>query len=132
MNERKIEHLARDLGNRAAARVDPAAVAQGVVHRLRTESVRVVWWRIPALQAAAVVVLLIGGGLVVGGRYIWNDVSGEAAIPAPLELAELGTGELAEVLDSLEFEAPITEFLPASLGDLDEAQLQQLLRTMEG
>lgn len=132
MDEQRLEHLARNLGRRAAARVDPDTTASAVVRRLRAAPARRVWWRMPVLQAAAVIVLLAGGGLLLARGGLWRGVNGEMALPLPAELSGLESDELVEVLDSLQIEAPIVELLPVSLADLDEGQLEELLQAMEG
>lgn len=131
MEETRFEDLARDLGRRAAARIDPDVVARGVLLRLRRQTARRVWWRMPALQAAAVVVLFVGGSLLLGRDVLWPD-NEEELLPLPVELSGLGSEALVEVLDSLEIEAPIVRLLPVTIADLDEGQLEELLREMEG
>ena len=50
----------------------------------------------------------------------------------PAELQELAATELVEVLDSLEFEAPVYELVEVSLYDLSESELSALLEELEG
>jgi len=128
MDERQIEQLAPELGRRAASRMDPEATADAVRRRL-SRPVRIVWWRRRVLQAAALVVL------VLGGAFVARAFSGSAepmTLAAPVELQELATAELGDVLHSLETDLPASELVPASLDDLDETQLRDLLELMEG
>ncbi len=55
-----------------------------------------------------------------------------AALLTPVGLEEFSSVELAEVLDSLDQMTPVYELVPASLGDLDETELRDLLAAMEG
>lgn len=129
MDEDRIEQLAPELGHRAAARVDVEATATAVLERLR-EPVRVVWWRSTAFRVAAAVVLVLGTGVLVHDGSSRGD--GERVVTAPVELRDLATTELAQVLDSLELARPVHELVPVGLDDLTESELQELLRTMEG
>jgi hypothetical protein len=132
MDERELERLAPELGARAAAGVDPVATGRRVEHRLRAEPVRVEWWRRPGLLAAAAVLLVLAGGLLAGRGFLGQAGGSDVELPTPIELVELGTSELAEVLDSLTYEAPVSDLLPPTLANLDEPQLEQLLRSLEG
>jgi hypothetical protein len=79
------------------------------------------------LAAAATIALAAGFGLiqVMGG--------GEQVIePAiPVDVADLETDQLEEVLDSLSFETPAAELVAVGLYDLNESELEALLQTME-
>ncbi len=132
MDDQQLEQLARRLGSRAAERLDADETAKAVVERLKSEPVRLVWWRraprLSMMAAAAVIVLAIGiladnGGSNPGGA----DVS---VVPTPLELQALSDDELAEVFDSLSFEAPVSELAVSSLEDMSVGQLEELLQTM--
>ena len=132
MNERDIEEIAPQLGLDAAERVDLDRVAERVVAELRAKPAPVVWWRSTAvLRAAAVVAVLLTGGVVVDSLVIDRPAS-VIALVAPVGLEEFSTAELAEVLDSLDQMTPVYELVPASLDDLDETELRDLLAAMEG
>lgn len=132
VSDERIEALARRLGEAAAARVDPYQVAQGVLARLRRETVvRPVWQRAIALRVAAALVLVASAGLVVRHLVPPAPMRDTAAV-VPLTLEELEAFELAQVLDSLAVEAPIAESTPATLADLSEAELRELLEALEG
>ncbi|MFQ5810643.1 MAG: hypothetical protein ACE5JM_13585 [Armatimonadota bacterium] len=131
-SEEQLERLAAQLGRDAAADIDPDSTAEAVVTRLKTEPVRVVWWRrAGTLQtvAAAVIVLAVALGI----REVAGPSSSEPQdFFVLMELEELAEAELAEVLDSLEYEAPVSELVPAGLSGLSEAELDELLVSMEG
>lgn len=131
LDDQQLEQLARRLGTRAEARLDPDEVAEGVVERLRSEPARVVRRRgtpvLSALAAAAVLVLAIG--IVADNSKEVGDLD-LAFAETPAELQELSVDELAEVYDSLSFSAPVYELTNAGLEDLSVSQLEELLRTM--
>lgn len=135
MDDERLEAMARRLGDDGERRVDPDRVVDRVLHRLRSQPVEASrpsrragrsWIRI---AAAAALVAAAGLGIrsQLGDRSV---VRGEALAPQP-GLAELVTAELAEVMDSLEVEAPVAE-LVVGLDDLSEEQLEMLLRRLEG
>ena len=132
MDDQQLEQLARRLGSRAAEKLDVDETAMAVVERLKSEPVRLVWWRraprLSMMAAAAVIVLAIGiladDG---GGDPSATDLNVE---PTPLELQALSDYELEEVFDSLSFEAPVSELAAVSLEDLSVGQLEELLQTM--
>jgi hypothetical protein len=133
MDERRLEKLAKGLGRRAAERLDVEASAAAVLQRIRSQPVRVVWWRrAPVLQglAAAAVVVLTAGILVSG--QLNRTVERVVAMPAPVELAALSEEELAEVFDSLSVEVPVSELADAGIYDLTEGELEELLELLEG
>ena len=132
MNERDIEEIAPHLGLDAAERVDLDRVAERVVAELRAKPAPVAWWRSTAvLRAAAVVAVLVTGGVVVD-RLVIDRPASVAQVVTPVGLEEFSTAELAEVLDSLDQMTPVYELVPASLDDLDETELRDLLAAMEG
>ncbi len=132
MDDKTLERMASQLGDDAAARIDVEATAEAVLRRLRTEPVRTPWWRqARVLQgAAAAVVILVAGMFAInrGGDEI--DLLDADLVPVSLE--SLSDEELAEVADSLLFEAPVYEQMAIGLEDLDEDQLVELLELMEG
>ncbi len=132
MDERELERIAPQLGADAADRIDVERIAQGVVAELRKPppSAQVTWWRrTGVLRVAAVVAVLVTGGVVV--NRMSNEL-GTAETVAPVELEQFSAAELGEVLDSLDLMTSVAELAPASLDDLNEAQLQALLQEMEG
>ncbi len=133
MDERQLERLAKRLGERAEAKLDVELTARAVLKRLREEPVRVVWWRrAPVLQglAVAAVVVLTAGILVTS--HVLDGGRTPAELFAPVELQELSLEELEEVYDSLALEAPVYEMVAVGLHDLNESELEELLRLMEG
>jgi len=132
MDERRIEQLARHLGDDRGNGVDPDAMAEAVVARLRSHANRERRWAIEfkVLRAAAVIILIVGSGLVLNEAR--QQPSGPSSFGVPVALEGLGTNELEQVLDSLDYEAPTSEFVASGLNDLSESELQELLATMEG
>jgi hypothetical protein len=136
MDERRLEQLAGEIGRERAAGVDPEATAEAVLRRLRTEVTPEPWWRragqwprrhvVRVAAAAAIVVASTFGLLQLAGS------GGGDGYMGPAELQELASTELAEVLDSLEFEAPVYELVEVSLYDLSESELSALLEELEG
>jgi len=129
MDDQELEGAARRLGQRAAARLDVERTSVAVLARLKAARVAP-WWGTPGLlRAAAIVVLALGLGV------FYRGVGGGAttvAVASP-ELQTLSDDELLEVLDSLVVEAPVAyrSGIPG-LADLDEKQLNELLKEMEG
>jgi hypothetical protein len=98
--------------------------------RLRREPARRPRWsaaRLVPLAAAATIVLAAGVGLmqVMGS----DDAAFEPAIP--VDVADLETEQLEEVLDSLTVETPVAELVTVGLYDLSENELEQLLQSLE-
>ena len=132
MDEKRLHQLTSRLGADAAERLDVEATARAVVERLRTEPVRVPWWRqVRVLQSAAAAVVILAAGLLVFDRS-GDEIAllGDEVIPVAIE--SLSADELEEVVDSLFFEAPVYEQVAIGLQDLDESQLVELLQLMEG
>ena len=130
MNEQELKEVAARLGSDAAARIDVDRMARQVVAKLRSEPAPVAWWRNTAvLRVAAVAVMLVTGGVVVNRL---NSDRPVVELTALVGLEQLSAAELAEVLDSLDQMTPVYELVPASLDDLDETQLRDLLAAMEG
>lgn len=137
MDEKQLERLAGQLGRERAAGVDPEATARAVLRRLRTEPVVEPWWRTAGrwprrhmLKAAAAAAILLA--TTFGVLRLSAPGGGSAAYATPAELEELAATELTEVLDSLEFEAPVYELVEVSLYDLSESELSALLEELEG
>jgi hypothetical protein len=135
MDERDLERIAGGLGRRAADRLDVAAVSRGVMDRLREAEAldRVVASRprpvLRWLAHAAAVALIVAGSVVT---FRATPPSGDPAARPAANLYELTSDELAEVLDSLSWNAPVSARFAAGLDDLDAEQLEQLLALMEG
>jgi hypothetical protein len=135
MDEKEIERVAPGLGRRAGERLDVEAVARGVVERLREAATadRVVASRPrPLLRwlATAAAIALVAAGSVVTFRA--QPPSGDRAGQPAADLYDLSSDELAEVLDSLSWNAPVSTRFASGLEDLDAEQLQALLALMEG
>ena len=82
------------------------------------------------MRAAAVVVLALGLGIFYRGT---SRHSAAAVLTSPVQLQALSVDELQEVLDSLVVEAPVAYRSGTSgLADLDEKQLTEMLKQMEG
>ena len=136
MSEHELERLAKELG-RAGDRVDPEATARAVLARLESEpeqrpSARVpVWTRRPLVRVAAAAVLVLA--TVFGVQQLRGPATAaDSEIPLVVSLGELAAVELTEVLDSLDYEAPVYELVPVALGDLNEDELTALLESLEG
>lgn len=130
MDERDLERIAAQLGSRGASRIDVDRTAWAVLARLKTERV-VRWWASPALlRIAAGVALTVGAGLFAYRAA--RTPERPAAVASPVLLQSLSRDELEEVLDSLAFEAPAFEHVAVGLHDLNDDQLRELLRNMEG
>lgn len=128
LNDNELEGAARRLGERAAARLDVERTSGAVVARLRTARAAP-WWAAPGLlRTAAVVVLALG----IGVFYRGGRTGAMTALVSPVQLEPLSVDELEEVLDSLVVETPVSRDAAVGLADLDEGQLTELLRRMEG
>lgn len=134
MEDHEIEQLARAMGRHAGDHLDVERVAAGVVARLRADrparrQPARAWWRPPLLlRLAAALAVLVTGGILVRGRL---ETRSEPAAVMPA-LGDLSVDELTEVFDSLGLQAPVHEGVAVGLEDLNEAQLRELLRLMEG
>lgn len=136
MEDHEIERLVRAMGAGPADRLDVERAAAGVVARLRADRANAqrpkrAWWTAPmVLRLAAALAVLVTGGVLVRGALERGSQPG-AVVPAPI-LRDLSVDELAEVFDSLAIEAPVHEGVAIGLESLTEAQLNELLRLMEG
>jgi len=135
LDDAELRALARDLGTRAAERLDVEGAAQAIVRRLRDEP-HAVRRRVPPpwLALAAGVVLLLGGGVLWRASQRPAESVATALAPAGLDLGTLSTEQLREVLNAvdqpLDVEASATS--EASLDDLTPGELRTLLRALEG
>ena len=139
--EWRIVSAARRLGGAAAGRIDPAAMATRVVAELgsppRRRWGRSLW--VSGLAAAAVVVLVLRVGFPGTTPALVPDSTALAAgdpvgttIPMA-ELDALDADQLEAVLEQLDGAAATapTGDMPA-MGDLDDHQLERILRSLEG
>lgn len=129
MTEERLNEIARQLGARAAARLDVEATARTVVARLREQPKRrTMWIQSTWLRIAAAVVLIVGGGLGVKS-LVSTPESRVAAHLIADDLQDLSADELRSLLTS--FDQIIDESVTDSTSDLhelDAQQLRQLLR----
>lgn len=140
MEERDLERLARNLGRRESQELDLERVAAAVVGQLERQAERErqmerrrqssIAWSFPVLlRVAAALVLFLAGGILFYRLPRGGQVESSAvAVP---ELYQLSEEQLVEVLDSLALELPLFQNVVV-LGDLDEEELRELLRVMEG
>jgi uncharacterized NAD(P)/FAD-binding protein YdhS len=137
MSER-FEELARELGARAAQRLDVEAMAQKVVQRLREQPAarRPVWIQQTWLRIAAAIVIVVGGAFAL--RHVWStrDSGAHVAHFVADDLSDLSADELRAVLTSFEaLVAGDSVAVPESgtdLRELDAQQLRAVLRSLEG
>lgn len=141
--EWRLVERAGHVGDRAAAAIDPARLTTRVLSEVAARGRRERWTRgawLTGLAAAASIALVVWTGRNSGeGRVaVGPDSSAATLVDAglPLRLAELeslDTEQLQAVLDGLD--APVGEVTtdPApSFGDLDDQQLERVLRSLEG
>jgi len=133
---------ARQLGAGAAGRLDTAglgaAVLQGVAARHRAARRRRGAWLTGLAAAAAVTLVVWTGTGGRGPRVVGRDSAAagtvEHAFYLPLaELESLDAEQLQGVLDGLD--TPVSESAPGgvpSFGELDDHQLERVLRSLEG
>lgn len=134
MDERELEGMARMLGRKQAEALDLERVTRGVLERLRKEAapqrIRRAVWSLPlVLRLAAALALFLAGGVLFSS--LPRGGAPEAQLVTLPQLYELSEEEIAEVLDSLAFEVPVSEQVVV-LSDLNESELRELLRALEG
>ena len=130
---------ARRLGAEAARRTDTARVSRQVLATLAGERRRRRWVRaggMVGLAAAAALAIMVSTGNQQGP----GDDAGSMAVVETeglqlrlAELESLNEAELEAILDGLE--VPLSEGAggaPPALGDLDDTQLERVLRSLEG
>jgi hypothetical protein len=116
--------------------IDARGISTRVLHRLATEPVRPIrsgqWWLaragVAAAAAATLLVVLRPGGSTTGQADL------ESAFEIPMtELDSLSHEQLRLVLESIEepLETPMMNEIPSML-DLDDQQLERVLRSLEG
>ena len=130
-----VQRAAR-LGDEAAARIDPGALAASVVERLRREPdvvpIRRRGWWAAGLAAAAATIALVLGPLVRNGPETGESAAAPVVWLVP-ELDSLETSELLLVLDRFEglSDGAIELGLPL-VDDLEVQELERVLRAWEG
>lgn len=133
--ERALVERAARLGGEAAARIDSAALAAGVLREVNRRRRSDRWIRragLVGLAAAAALVVMVG----VPGRGVapTTGLTEVATLTLPLaELDSLDAYQLEAVLEG--FDAPVGEMTPGpapSFDDLNDAQLERVLRSLEG
>lgn len=135
--EWRVIQAARRLGDSAARRVDPVRVSGAVLTRLAADRRAARWKRggwLAGLAAAAAVVLIVRSGTPRSSSEAGAAQGVSTALHVPLaELESLGPAELESVLDGLDepLGAGATPDVPR-LGDLDDHQLERVLRSLEG
>lgn len=137
MNEDRLNQVARQLGARAAERLDVAETARKVVTRLREEPAQpagVVWIHQTWVRIAATVVVLIGGGVALGVFPPGFRPSTHAAHLVADDLNDLSTDELQDMLSSFDEIVTDSVAVPESsdLRELDARDLRAVLRDLEG
>lgn len=135
-----IVSAARRLGSEAAGQINPTDLAVRVVAGVRREEKRSRWRRaswVSGLAAAALVVLVVRTTIPLGGPSV--DSTAIAVVESPseaipmAELEALDAEQLQAVLEQLDAAAGSAEGggVPR-MGDLDDQQLESVLRSLEG
>jgi hypothetical protein len=138
--EWRLVQTAARLGGPAARRLDPGRISVAVLGQLAAARRGARWRRggwLAGLAAAAVLVLMVWGGSHRRGATTGTPESPAAnaqALHVPLaELENLDASELEAVLEGLD--APLgSQAAPDAphLGDLNDDQLERVLRSLEG
>jgi hypothetical protein len=131
---------ARRLGDQAARGIDPVALTQAVLARLREErTARRRWTRAASFASLAVaamiaVVLWVRPGPRAPEASPGTVASAAQPLRVPLaELERLDATELEAVLDGLDEPVGAGAAPDApNLGDLDDHELERVLRSLEG
>jgi anti-sigma factor RsiW len=141
--EWRLVREASRLGQSTAARLDPARLSATVLAEVRRRRQHDRWRRgawVTALAAAAAVVLVVWTGSGKGPRSLATGVDSGATAPVELgiqlplsELESLDSEQLQAVLDGLDAPVGVVSPGPApSFGELDDTQLERVLRSLEG
>lgn len=141
--EREVVERATRLGAGAAARLDTAKLAAGVLGEIGRRRRQDRWRRnagMIGLAAAAVLVVAVAlrtpqrPQLAQRPDSVAPVTVAAGVLTLPLaELDSLDVGQLQAVLDGLD--SPVGEATPGeapSFGDLDDSQLERVLRSLEG
>ncbi len=130
-----LVQVARRLGGAAAGRVNTTRLSAAVLAGVSREQ-RVARWKragwLTGLAAAAAVVLLVWRGSASQTVHPGDGAVDEYLLPLA-ELESLDEGQLQAVLEALD--APLQEGSSSggpNLGDLDDTQLERVLRSLEG
>ncbi|MBL8980039.1 MAG: hypothetical protein JNM53_16605 [Gemmatimonadetes bacterium] len=130
---------ARRLGTEAARRTDAGRVSRLVLATLAGERRRRRWVRVGGLvgiAAAAALAIMVSTADRRGSGGEAGSIAVVGAEGLQLRLAELESlneAELEAILDGLD--VPLSEGAggaPPALGDLDDTQLERVLRSLEG
>lgn len=137
MNEERMNEVARQLGARAAERLDVGETARKVVERLREQPVRrTIWVQQTWLRIAAALVVLVGGSFVVSRLTPGPDSGvGHGAHFVADDLHDLSADQLRDVLatfDDLVTGGSVVGPDSTDLHELDAPQLRAVLRSLEG
>jgi hypothetical protein len=138
--EWRLIEAARSLGAGAAARLDSGQAAARVLARLASERRRVRWRRAGlgvALAAAAALLLVVWTGRTgpissPGPTPVPGGLTEAFRIPVA-ELDSLDANQLESVLEDLD--APLDQGRLTGappMGELDDVQLERVLRSLEG
>ena len=137
MNEDvRLQDLAKQVGARAAERLDVAATAQKVVERLRAgeQPAQLPRWISPAwLRIAAALVVVIGGALVLRQATFGDRRTAHSAHFVADDLSDLNAAQLQDMLghfDEIVGGTAATDSV--DLRELDAQQLRAVLRSLEG
>jgi hypothetical protein len=132
----RLEDLARQLGARAAERLDVQTTARKVVERLREEPARrTVWIHETWLRVAAAVVIVVGGAFAIRQASQDSDTGDHVAHFVADDLNDLSTDQLRDVLatfDEIVAGDSAEQDSSPDLHELDTQQLRALLRAGEG
>lgn len=128
MNEDKLTQTARQLGVRAAERLDVDATARKVIDRLREQPPRrTVWIQATWLRIAAALVVVLGGAYAV--RELRQSDAPHVAHFIVDDLQDLSADELRTLLAS--FDQIVADSAAVdSTSDLQELDAQELRRLL--
>ncbi len=135
-NDATLHETAQRLGAREAERLDVERTAQAVVERLRREpAVQAPLWVRPGwLRIAAAVVVLFGAGVITRDLFTGSgtDSPSHPGHYVVEDLGDLTVDDLQQVLATLDATLDSTTASDAGLDGLTEAQLREVLRSLEG
>jgi hypothetical protein len=127
MNEDKLTQAARQLGVRAAERLDVDATARKVIDRLREQPRRTVWIQATWLRIAAALVIVVGGAYAA--RELRQSDAPHVTHFIADDLQDLSADELRTLLAS--FDQIIADSAAVdSTSDLQELDAQELRRLL--